>query len=101
MSNRMGEPAAIKSTKGKKEFSSRVFWAESEEDIVLSSYMVRASKGKKNVLLLLTVQPLTGVTKNDGQKEPTIYKLYDVTKTGTDVVDQRMSMYKFNFNSLK
>ena len=44
--------AAIKSTVGKEELSSRVFWEESEGDLVLSSYAVKTSKGKKSGLLL-------------------------------------------------
>ena len=52
----------------------------------------------KNVLMLSTVQPLKGVTKYDGKKKPAIYKLYDFTKAGTDVVDQMMGSYTTKTN---
>ena len=34
-----------------------------------------------------------GVTKDDKQHKPLIYKLYDFTKGGTDIIDQRMGFY--------
>ena len=43
----------------------------------------------KNMLVLSTVQPLLAVTKDDGKRKPSIIKLYDFTKIGTDIVDQR------------
>ena len=39
------------------------------------------------------MQPLLGTTKDDGKKKPAIYKLYDFTKGGTDVMDQRMATF--------
>ena len=38
------------------------------------------------------MNPIMGVTK-DAKKKPAIFRLYDVTKGGTDVVDQRMGSY--------
>ena len=64
-----------------------------EGDLVLSSYVVSTSKGMKNVLMLSTVQPLKGVAKDDGKKKPAIYKLYDFTNGGTNVIDQMMGSY--------
>ena len=29
------------------------------------------------------------VTKDDGKEKPALYKLYDFTKGGTDIVDQK------------
>ena len=40
------------------------------------------------MLLLSTVQPLRGVTRDDGKRKPGIYKLYDFTKGGTDVIER-------------
>ena len=48
--------------------------------------------GLRNVLLLSTVQPILGVIKNP-KKKPAIYKLYDYTKGGTDIIDQRVGTY--------
>ena len=41
--------------------------------------------------MLSTMPPLLGVTKDDGKKKPANTKLYDLTKSGTDIIDQRMS----------
>jgi len=55
---------------------------------VLHSYVLTTkSSGKRNVLLLSTVQPILGITKDDGKKKPAIYKLYDFTEGGTGVMD--------------
>lgn len=60
----------------------------------LHSYVVNTkSKGKKNVLMLSTMPPLIGVTKDDGKRKPAIMKFYDFSKGGTDIVDQRISNY--------
>lgn len=37
--------------------------------------------------------PFLGVIKDDGKKKPVIIKLYDFTKGGTDIIDQRMLTY--------
>ena len=44
------------------------------------------------MLLLSTEQPILCVSKNLKRK-PSINKLYDYTKSGTDIVDQRMGTY--------
>ena len=50
--------------------------------MALCSYNVKTkSKGKKNVLMLTTIRPLLGITKDD-KKKPALYKLYDFTKGG-------------------
>jgi len=35
------------------------------------------------------MQPLLGITKDDGKKKPAQYKFYDFTKGGTDECDKR------------
>ena len=50
-------------------------------------------KGKKSVIVLSTIYPFRGVTKDDDKKKPAAYKIYDFTKGGTDIVDQKMSFY--------
>lgn len=62
--------------------------------LVPHSYVVKnKSSGLRNVLMLSSVQPLLGVTKDDNKFKPAIYKLYDFTKGGTDIVDQRVGFY--------
>ena len=34
-----------------------------------------------------------GVTKDDGKQKPAAIKVYDFTKAGTDIVDQRIDIY--------
>eukprot|EP00112_Aurelia_sp_Birch-Aquarium-sp1_P019687 Seg4924.2 transcript_id=Seg4924.2/GoldUCD/mRNA.D3Y31 product="PiggyBac transposable element-derived protein 2" protein_id=Seg4924.2/GoldUCD/D3Y31 len=102
MSNRHGVPDELKSAQGFAEFESQVYWEQSEKKVVLSSYTVKTkSKGSKNVLIMSTIQPLQGVTHDDGKKKPALYKLYDFTKGGTDIVDQRMGGYTCKAKSRK
>ena len=70
-----------------------MYWEKERGDLVITSYVAPTSKGQKNVLVLSTVKPLQGVTKDDGKTKPSIMKLYDFTKGGTDVVDQRIGKY--------
>lgn len=93
-SNRRGIPEEFKKVEGREELSYQVLWEESEKKIVLHSYVVKnKTTGLRNVLMLSTVQPLLGVTKDDKKSKPAIYKLYDFTKGGTDIVDQRVGFY--------
>ena len=91
MSNRIGIPDAAKDIKHREPYSTRIFWEVENAELVLSSYCPSTAKGIKNVLLLSTVQPLLGVTKDDDKAKPAIYKLYDFTKGGTDVADLRIA----------
>ena len=101
MSRRVGIPPELKTTANREELSSRMYWEKTSGDIVLSSYVVGTSKGMKNILVLSTVEPLQGVTKDDGKKKPAIFKLYDFTKGGTDVVDQMIGSYSTKTKSPK
>ena len=99
-SNRRGIPNEIKNVAERERFSYQCFWESSENKLVLHSYVVPTkSSGKRNVLLLSTVQPILGVTKDDGKKKPAIYKLYDFTKGGTDVMDHRIGTYTYKAKS--
>ena len=90
-SNRRGMANEIKNVAERERFSDQCFWESSENKLVLHSHVVPTkSSGKRNVLLLSAVQPILGVTKDDGKKKPAIYKLYDFTKDGTDVMDHRI-----------
>ena len=50
-------------------------------------------KVKKNVVLLSAAPLILGITKDDGKSKLGIYKVYDFTKGGTDIIDQRMGFY--------
>ena len=51
------------------------------------------SSGKQNVLLLSAVPPLLATTKDDNQSKLAIYKLYNFSKGGKDIIDQKMGFY--------
>lgn len=96
-SNRRGIPEEVKQI-NKDQGPYSVVWEQSEKKIVLHSYLSSKGKSKdsntfRNVLMLSTMQPILGVTKDDGKSKPAIYKLYDFTKGGTDIIDQRIVFY--------
>ena len=99
MSNRVGIPPAIKPVENREVNSYLLFW-RSDGLCNISSYVPSTSKGKKNVMVVSTLQPLLGVTKDDKTK-PAIIKLYDFTKGGTDIVDQKMGAYTTKSKSRK
>ena len=87
--NRKGIPMKLKSTNGRQPLSYKCFWENENKKLILHSYVVKTkSTGLRNVFLLSSMQPLLGTMKDDGKKKPAIYKLYDFTKCGTDVMDQ-------------
>ena len=51
--------------------------------------------------MLTTLRPLKGVTMDGGKDKPAIYKLYDFTKGGTDIVDQLNDFYSVRSKSLR
>ena len=87
--NRKGIPAEIKDMKNRETLSTEIYW-EKEGPLSLASYVVKTSSGKKNVLLLSTHPQVLGTTKDDNKDKAGSYKLYDFTKGGTDIIDQRM-----------
>ena len=48
---------------------------------------------KRSYCMLSTLQPILGTAKGDVRLKPAIYKIYDFTKGGTDVIDQRINSY--------
>ena len=97
MTNRKGIPADLKKVDQREVLSSEFYW---HEHLVLGSYVVSSStKKKKNVLMLTTLRPILGTTIDDGKNKPALYKLYDFTKGGTDIVDQRMGFYSCKFKA--
>ena len=98
--NRVGIPPLIKDVNNREILSNEIYW-EDDGKTNLSSYVVKTSQGKKNVLMLSTIDPILGVTKDDGKNKPAVYKLYDFTKGGTDIVDQKMGTYTVKSKSRK
>ena len=47
------------------------------------------------------MRPLFSKTKDDGKEKPQIFKFYDFTKGGTDIVDQKASYYTTKSKSRK
>ena len=79
--NRIGLPSDIKPLTGREEFDYQIRWEKEQGIISVHSYVVNTkSKEAKNVMLVSTIQPYLGVTKDNGKKKPSIYKLYDFTK---------------------
>ena len=65
-------------------------WFETDPSgpLTLTSYKTRTkSRGDTTVLLLSTYPeiPTMGITTDDGHKKSMAFKLYDYTKTGTDI----------------
>ena len=89
--NRKGIPPEIKDVKDREPLSSEIYWQQGGP-LCLSSYAVKTAT-KKNVLLLSTLAPMLASTKDDNRNKLALYKLYDFTKGGTDIVDQRMGFH--------
>ena len=50
---------------------------------------------------LSTIHPILGITKDDGKKKLAVSKLYDFTKGGTNMLDQKMSKFSTKAKSNK
>jgi len=83
--NRVGIPAELKKTDSREILSSEVYW-QCDGKTNLTSYVVKTSKGKKNVLILSTVEPIISVTRDDQKKKPAVFKLYDFTKGKEELI---------------
>ena len=90
--NRKGIPDELKETKNRELLSSEIYW-DKNSPFSIFLYVVKTSKVKKNVILLSTAPPILSITKDDGKRKLGIYKVYDLTKGGTDIIDQRMKFY--------
>ena len=51
--------------------------------------------------MLSTLELILGTTKDDNCHKLGLYKLYDFTKGGTDIVDQRMGFHMTKIKSRK
>ena len=94
VTSRIGLPDELKVSGTCEEFESTLHCEKYDGDLYLCTCTTKSkSKGKKNVLVLSTKRPLLGITRDDSKLEPTIIKLYDFTKGGTDIMDQKISKY--------
>ena len=99
-SNWVGISPDIKKTANREFLSSEIYW-RNDSVCNISSYAVKPSKGNKNVLLLSIIEPLLGATNDDDKHKPEPYKLYDFTKGGTNIVDQKIGSYAVKAKSRK
>ncbi len=102
--NKKGIPKEMFNAAGKEPFSSEIWYEVKESNparIHLTEYtVVNKSKGKRSIVILSTMIPYRGVTK-DRRKKPAIFKLYDFTKGGVDIVDQRMAKWSTQIKCTK
>ena len=92
----------LKSLVNRESPSTKVYWDKDNTTLNVISYVVNTkSSGKRNVLVLSTLNPILGFTKNDGKSKPAIIKFYDFTKGGTDIVDQIMGKHTVKPKSSK
>jgi len=95
--NRKGLPAHFRNPVGREVGDYQVLW-DKDSNVNIHSEIVKKKSGKlNNVLLISTMVPIVGLTK-DSQK-PAIVNLYNVTMGGTDVVDLLMSSKSVRWKS--
>ena len=83
VANRRGLSKEFIKTAEREEFSYKVLWRKDEPHIPLHSYIVKTkSTGKRNVLLLSTLEPLLAVTHDDGKKPLKFIKFMTLRKEG-------------------
>ena len=64
-------------------------YKEKGKDMCITSYTVTTkSKGKNNAAMLSTMRPMDDCIKDDDKFKPQIFKFYDFTKGGMDIVNQ-------------
>ena len=63
--------------------------------------MQAKSKSIKNVVILPTTRPMHSCTKDDNKSKPHIFRFYDLTKGGTDIVDQMNNYFTTRAKSLR
>ena len=90
--NQMEISTEIKDAKQREPLSSEIYW-QKDCPLSLSLYVVKSSTRKKNVLMLSTLVPIVGTTKDDDYLKLGLYKLYDFTKGSTDIADRRMELH--------
>ena len=99
VAHRRGLPKQFIKTTESEEFSQKVLWCKDEPCMSLHSYVVKTiSTGKWNVLCF---QLWNHFCSNLWwwKKNPQIYKFYDFTKGGTDIIDQQAQYYNCKVKS--
>ena len=82
--------------------STKLYWDKDNTTLTVTSYVVNTKfPGKRNVLALSTLNPIFGLTKDDGKSKPAIRKFYDFTKSGIDIVGQIMGKHTVKPKSSK
>ena len=96
--NQKGIPSELQTFNGRNAGSYEIYWNVPGKQINLNSYTVNTkSSGKRNVLMLSTLTPILGIAK-DFKAKPAPNKLYDFTKGGTDIVDQKYPSFLASLN---
>ena len=67
----------------------------------IASVASTKSKGLNSIIVLSSLPPLLGQSKDDDRFKPAIIKFYDFSKEGTDIVDQRSVQNTISTKSLK
>ena len=81
-------PEEVLDTKNREVLSKTCHFEKDKKDLCFSSYTVQTKlKGKKNVVILSTTRPMDSCTKDDNKSNFQIFKFYDFTTSGTDIVD--------------
>ena len=74
--NRIEIPDKLKSTRDREDLSSTIYWEKEKKDMVMCTYTVKTkSKGWKNVLMLSTMHPLLGITRDDDKKKTCVVQV--------------------------
>ena len=63
---RKSVPIDIKAVKQREVLLFKIYWEKENNVMTISSYVVKTSKGIKNVLILSTHGPILGITKDYG-----------------------------------
>ena len=69
-----------------------------EDDMMLTSYVVKKKPGKRNILLLNTMHDDVRCSRDEGKKTNTTY-FYDKTKRGLDVVGMVIGKYTTKYKT--
>ena len=82
--NRKGIPKELVKMQNRDDKDIKFVYAY-EDDMMLTSYVVKKKPGKRNILLLNTMHDDVRCSRDEGKKTNTTY-FYDKTKRGLDVV---------------
>ena len=63
--------------------------------------MQTKSKGTNNVAILSTTRQMHSSTKDDNKSKPPMFKFYNFTKGGTNIVDQMNDFFTTGAKSLR